>query len=401
MPETIYFDNAATAGRRPPEVEEAVLRALREVSANPGRSGHRLSAEAGRVVEDARGELASLLGARDPAHVVFTKNATEAINLALMGYLGEGDLVLASSWEHNAVMRPLRWLESARGVRVELIPAGAGSPVDLEWLEAKLGSEDVRLVTMLAASNVTGEIMPVARVGGLARARGVFFLVDGAQGAGLVDINVERDHIDALAVTGHKALYGPPGTGALYLRDPGAVEPLIRGGTGSRSDEEHQPDFAPDRFEAGTANVPALAGLAAGARYVKEQGREHLAARLRELASRLVEGLRGIPGLRLYGPGDPAGRLGIVSFTIGDTVSSDVARELEEEGVLSRPGLHCAPRAHRTLGTFPGGTVRLSLSAFNTADEVDAAAAAVRGIGGRRTSTTETRRHGERLGDGF
>ena len=301
-----------------------------------------------------------------------------------MGYLGEGDLVLASSWEHNAVMRPLRWLERARGVRVELIPAGSGSPVDIEWLEAKLGSGDVRLVTMLAASNVTGEVMPARRVGGLARAGGAFFLVDGAQGVGLVDLDVERDHVDALAVTGHKALYGPPGTGALYLRDPGAVEPLIRGGTGSRSDDEHQPDFPPDRFEAGTANVPALAGLAAGVRYVKEQGRERLAARLRDLVSRLVEGLCGIPGLRLYGPGDPAGRLGIVSFTIGDTISSGIARELEREGVLSRPGLHCAPRAHRTLGTFPGGTVRLSLSAFNTADEVDAAAAAAGAVARRQ-----------------
>ena len=378
--EAIYFDNAATAGRRPPEVAEAVSHALREVSANPGRSGHALSAAAARIVEDARCEVAELLGARDQAHVVLTKNATEAINVALLGFLREGDLVLASSWEHNAVMRPLRWLERSRGVRVEIIPPGDKSPVDLDWLEAKLGSDDVRLVTVLAASNVTGEVMPIARVSALCRGKRAFFLVDAAQGAGLVDIDVERDYVDALAVTGHKGLCGPPGTGALYLRDPGAVEPLIRGGTGSRSEEEHQPDFAPDRFEAGTANVPALAGLAAGVRYVKGQGRKRLAARLGELVSLLIERLGAIRGVVLYGPADPARRFAIVSFTIEGLRTSDVARSLERRGVLSRPGLHCAPRAHRTLGTFPGGTVRLSLSAFNTAGEVEAAGEAVRDI---------------------
>jgi cysteine desulfurase family protein len=376
----IYFDNAATAGRRPDSVGEAVLRALREVSANPGRSGHRLALEAARIVEDARAELAGFFGAPDPAHLVFTKNATEAVNQALLGYVREGDLVLASAWEHNAVMRPLRWLEVSRRARVEIIPGTPGAPVDLEWLGGKLDSAEPRLATLQAASNVTGEIMPVGEVGALCRERGVFLLVDAAQGAGVLDIDVERDCIDALAVTGHKSLLGPPGTGALYLREPGRVEPLIRGGTGSRSEREDQPDFSPDRFEAGTPNVPALAGLAAAVRELEEKGLAAVRARHSELAARLRDAMRGIPGVRLHGPPDPARQLAIVSFGVEGIDPDALARELERRGVLCRPGLHCAPRAHRTLGTFPGGTVRFSLSTFNTEQEIEEATASLRAI---------------------
>ena len=391
----IYFDNAATAGRRPDSVGEAVLHALREVSANPGRSGHRLALEAARIVEEARAELAPFFGAPDPAHLVFTKNATEAVNQALLGYVREGDLVLASAWEHNAVMRPLRWLEASRGVRVEIIPGTPGAPVDLEWLGGKLDSAEPRLVALQAASNVTGEVMPVGRVGALCRERGAFLLVDAAQGAGILDIDVERDCIDALAVTGHKSLLGPPGTGALYLRDPARVEPLIRGGTGSRSEQEEQPDFSPDRFEAGTPNVPGLAGLAAAVRYLKEQGLAAVRERHSELAALLTGRLRAVPRVRLHGPSDPAEHLAIVSFSVEGIESDALARELECRGILCRPGLHCAPRAHRTLGTFPGGAVRFSLSTFNTEQEIEEAVAAVGDIvGGRQRRTNTTTKQG-------
>ncbi len=380
MDRPINLDNAATVGRRPDAVGEAVLRALVNVPANPGRSGHSLALEAARIVEDARVEVASLIGAPDPAHVAFTKNSTEALNIILAGRAREGDLVLASSWEHNAVMRPLRWLERERGMRVEFVPPAADGPVDLDALAARLASERVALVTMLAASNVTGEVMPVPQVGRLCRERGVFLAVDAAQGAGTLDIDVERDQLDAIALTGHKDLYGPPGTGALWLREPETVRPLVRGGTGSRSEEEEHPDFAPDRFEGGTPNVPGLAGLAAGVRFVKERGRGSLLAHARSLASRLADALREIAGVRVVGPRDAARKVGIVSFTLDDRSTSDVARFLECRGILSRPGLHCAPRAHRTLGTFPGGAVRLSFSAFSTEEEADVAAAAVREI---------------------
>jgi cysteine desulfurase family protein len=391
----VYLDNAATSGARPPEVAEAVRRALVEVSANPGRSAHALALEAARLVEDARAEVASLVGAPRCAHVVFTKNATESISTVLAGLPLAGGTVLASSWEHNAVMRPLRWLERSRGVRVELVPPGGGSPLDLGRLEERLArparrpGEEVRLVACQAASNVTGAVMPVAEVGALARRAGAFLLVDAAQGAGVLDIDVERDGIDALALTGHKSLYGPPGTGALWLRDPGAVEPLVRGGTGSRSAEEEQPEFPPDRFESGTLNVPGLAGLAAGVRYVKSRTSGAIRRELARLTDRLTGLLRQTPGVALHGPavGEVGrrpdkleGRIAVVSFTLEGIPADRAAAGLERRGVMCRAGLHCAPRAHRTLGTVPGGTVRFSLSIFNTAAEVDAAVEALREV---------------------
>jgi len=281
----IYFDHAATAGSRPPSVGEAMMHALEAVSANPGRSGHRRSLEAARIVSGARDEVAALIGAADSSHVVFTKNATEAINICLLGLLKPGDTVLAGRFEHNAVMRPLRYLEAERGVRVLDVPGDAETPVDLEALERTLkqGNHAVRVVALASASNVTGQIMPLREVGALCRKAGVFFLADGAQGAGILDINVERDCIDALALTGHKSLLGPTGTGALYLRDPDSVPPLLHGGTGSRSEAERQPDFVPDKFEAGTVNVTGLAGLTAGIRYARQIGMARRQAEQAEL----------------------------------------------------------------------------------------------------------------------
>jgi len=370
----IYFDNAATAGWRDEAVIEAMVRALREVSANPGRS---LSLEAARVVEEARSEVAALFGVPDPAHVVFTKNATEALNLALLGRLREDDSVLVSSWEHNAVMRPLRWLERSRSVRVEFIPPASDSPVDLDWLEKRLAAGRVAMVAVLAASNVTGEVTPLAQIGTLCRERQAWFLADAAQGGGVLDIDLARDGIDALALTGHKSLGGPPGTGALCMRDPDEVEPLVRGGTGSRSEEEEQPGFAPDRFEAGTANVPGLAGLAAAVRLLGEQGLAAVRARHAELLARLLERLGGISGVELFGPSDPERQLATLSFRLKGRRVNEVGRALGGRGIYCRPGLHCAPRAHRTLGTWPEGTVRFSLASWNTEEEIDEAAAAL------------------------
>ncbi len=373
----IYFDHAATAGIRPDSVGQAMLEALREASANPGRSGHRLSLKAARLVEDARLELAGLFGAPDPSHVVLTKNATESLNLVLFGLLGAGDVVLASGWEHNAVLRPLRYLESARGVRLEFIPGGAGTPVDLDWMASRLEAGNIALVAVTAACNVTGEISPVGEIGALCRRLGAFFLIDGAQGAGVVDLDVERDAVSALAVTGHKSLYGPTGTGALYLRDPDRVAPLICGGTGSRSQSEEQPGFLPDKFEAGTANVPGLAGLAAGVRHVRAIGVPAIRARHQELATHLRARLEPIPGLRLHAPADPARSTAVAAFTIDGLDPAQIARELDLRNILCRPGLQCAPRAHQTLGTLPRGTVRFSLSPYNSEAEIDEAAAAV------------------------
>jgi len=377
----IYFDHAATAGNRPESVGRAMVHALEVVAANPGRSGHRRSLEAARIVATARDEVAALIGAPDSSHVVFTKSATEAVNIVLFGALKQGDVVLAGRFEHNSVMRPLRHLEASRGVRILDIPGDAQTPVDLDGLRRMLSGMDhpVRMVALGSASNVTGQIMPLREVGALCREVGAFFLVDGAQGAGILDIDVERDGIDALALTGHKSLLGPPGTGALYLRDPDGVAPLLHGGTGSRSEEERQPDFPPDKFEAGTPNVVGLAGLTAGIQYVRQVGVEQLRRGQAELLAHLWEHLGELPRVTRYGPGDPERQLAVVSFTVEGLDPGRIAHALDRAGVCCRAGLHCAPRAHRTLGTFAGGgTVRFGLSGYNGHEEIDEAVDLVR-----------------------
>lgn len=379
----IYFDNAATAGKRPPEVGRAMLHALEDISANPGRSAHRLSLEAARLVAGAREALAKLIHAPDSSHVIMTKNATEAINLVLFGSLRKGDRVLAGLLEHNAVMRPLRHLERSRGVIVEDLPGTADRPVDLDRLKERLGAgrDPVRLVAITAVSNVTGEIMPVSEVAALCERAGVSVLVDGAQGAGVVDLDVGRDPIDALALTGHKGLLGPAGTGALYVRDPEMIAPLLHGGTGSSSAFEEQPSTVPDRYEAGTLNIPGIAGLRAGIEYVMGGGIDRPRRIHGELLSALWTALRGLPGVRLFGPGAPESQIAIASFTVEGRETDEIARDLDRAGVLCRAGLQCAPRAHRTLGTFAsGGTLRFSLSCLNTRDEIDEAIGHLRGI---------------------
>ena len=384
----IYLDHAATAGPRRPEVIEAVTAVLRDGLGNPGRSGHALSLRAARLLEESRCVVASFLGLSDPARLVFTAGATASINLVLRGYLRPGDTVLTSPWEHNAVMRPLRWMEREMGIRVEIVPPrldDTGYPVglDLELLRERLDTgPSVRLVTLVAASNVTGESLPVREIAALAHAGGATVLVDAAQGAGILDIQAERDGIDFLAVTGHKSLEAPAGIGALALLDPNQLEPLIRGGTGSRSEEEEQPSFAPDRFEAGTPNLPGIAGLAAAIGLLSRIGTEAVASRHRERRGWVVARLREIPGLTVHHPagerGDEPGWLAVVSFTAQGCDPGALAWALDRRDIACRPGLHCAPRAHRTLGTWPTGTGRFSPGPACTEAEIDAAAAALR-----------------------
>jgi cysteine desulfurase / selenocysteine lyase len=384
----IYLDHAATAGPRHPEVIEAVAAVLRDGLGNPGRSGHGLSLRAARLLEESRCAVASFFGISDSARLVFTSGATASINLVLRGYLRPGDSVLASPWEHNAVMRPLRWMEREKGVRVEIVPprrgeSGCPTGLDLEALQERLAAAPaVRLVILVAASNVTGESLPVREIAAVAHRHGAAVLVDAAQGAGVLDIQAERDGIDFLAVTGHKSLEGPAGIGALAMLNPDQVEPLVRGGTGSLSEEEEQPSFAPDRFEAGTPNLPGIAGLAAATGLLIRIGTEAVASRHRELRGWLVARLREVPGLTVHHPagerGDEPGWLAVVSFTAERCDPGALAWALDRRGVACRPGLHCAPRAHRTLGTWPAGTVRFSPGPACTEAEIGAAVSALR-----------------------
>jgi len=375
----IYFDNAATSWPKPPGVAEAMVHFLNDVGANPGRSAHRLAVESGRIVYNAREAVAELFNAPNPLRVVFGSNATEALNLALCGLLRPGDHVITTSMEHNSVMRPLRALEQ-QGVEVTVVrcsPEGFLDPADVEAAVRP----DTAMITLNHASNVVGTILPIAETGEIARRHGLLLLVDAAQTAGAYPIDVETDKIDLLAFTGHKSLCGPMGTGGLVIGervDEKRMELPKRGGTGSRSEHEEQPDFLPDMCESGTPNAVGLAGLEAGLQWVLEQGVETIRAHEVELTQRLIDGLGDIPGLAVYGGLDATRQTATVSFNITGMEPSEVGLRLDEEyGILCRVGLHCAPAAHKTIGTFPVGTVRFGLGVFNTLEEVDIAVSAV------------------------
>ncbi|HEY3316282.1 MAG TPA: aminotransferase class V-fold PLP-dependent enzyme [Bacillota bacterium] len=383
-----YLDNAATSWPKPRAVEEAMIRCLREAGGNPGRSGHRLSVEAARVVFDAREAVAGLIGASDSRQVVFTGNATEALNLALSGVLEPGMHVVTTSMEHNSVSRPLRHLEG-RGVAVTVVQAGPDGLVDPDEVTRAFRPE-TRLVVMNHASNVVGTVQPVEEVGRACRQRGLLFLVDAAQTLGCHPVDVGDLNADLLAFTGHKSLLGPSGTGGLFVREGVPLRPLQRGGTGSQSELDVQPDFLPDQLESGTPNFVGLAGLAAGVRVVAAAGLEVIKEREERLAARLRDGLAGIPGVTVYGPGAVGGRaaqpaVGVISFNLDGVDPADVGYILDAEyGVLCRVGLQCAPWAHRTIGTYPGGTVRLSLGFYNQEADVDQVLSAVREMAAER-----------------
>jgi cysteine desulfurase family protein len=376
----IYFDNAATSWPKPPGVVEAMVHFMEKIGANPGRSAHRLAVESGRIVYSTREAVAELFNAPDPLRVVFGHNVTEALNLALRGLLRPGDHVITSSMEHNSVMRPLRALErqSVEVTVVQCSPQGFLDPADVEaavW-------PNTTMIALNHASNVVGTLLPVAEVGRIACRHNLLLLVDAAQTGGAYPIDMQADSIDLLAFTGHKSLYGPTGTGGLIIGervDVDRLEPMKRGGTGSRSEREEQPNFLPDLCESGTPNTVGLAGLEAGVRWVLERGVDAIRAHEVELAQRLIEGLSAIPGVAVHGGHDAHRQTATVSFNITGVEPSEVGLRLDEEySILCRVGLHCAPAAHKTLGTFPVGTVRFGLGAFNTLEEVETALEAVR-----------------------
>jgi cysteine desulfurase/selenocysteine lyase len=379
----IYFDNAATSWPKPPCVAEAMVHFVDEVGANPGRSGHRLSVEAGRIVYAVRDAIAELFNAPDPLRVVFGHNVTEALNLALRGLLQRGDHVVTSSMEHNSMMRPLRALVR-EGVELSVVPCSAQGALDPADVAATV-RPNTRMIALNHASNVVGTLLPVAEVGRIARERDALLLVDAAQTAGAYPIDVQSDCIDLLAFTGHKSLYGPMGTGGLIIGervDVRHMHPLTRGGTGSRSEHEEQPDFLPDMCESGTPNAVGLAGLGASLRWLLRRGVDAIRAHEAALAQRLIDGLGRIQGVATLGPQDASRQTATVSFTVAGRETSTIGLILDEKyGIMCRVGLHCAPAAHRTIGTFPAGTVRFGLGAFNTIQEVDDALAAVRALG--------------------
>jgi cysteine desulfurase family protein len=393
----IYLDNAATSWPKPEAVYQAVDRFNRQLGASPGRGIHSRTLEAGKLLLAARQDLARLFNVADCARIVYTANATESINMALKGILRPGDHVVISSMEHNAVARPLHALEHS-GIGLTVVPCAPDGSLDPQDMERAI-RDNTRLLCLLHASNLTGTIMPVAEVGAIARRRRVLFLVDAAQTAGILPIDVEEQQIDLLAFTGHKGLFGPQGTGGLYIRPGVDVRPLKEGGTGSQSEQVDQPDFMPDRYESGTPNTPGIAGLGAGVRFVMETGLEEIRRHEQRLAEMLIDGLREIRGATVYGPADCSRRLAVVSINIEGLDCGEVSFALDQEGIITRSGLHCAPLAHRTIGTVrpPGGrqgghqqnggqsagwpgACRISPGFFNTTREIERAIRAVHAI---------------------
>lgn len=368
----IYMDNAATSFPKPPEVIEAVTAAL-NAPASPGRSGHAASLQASRTIHQARKNLAKLFGIKDNSRLAFTPNITWALNIVLEGFgLKEGDHVISSSLEHNSVARPLTRLAAERGVVWEAVPVdgqGLSSPDDFK----KLLRPSTKLVAVTHASNVTGALFPAKAI---KEAVGdIPLLLDTAQTAGAMDLGDLGGWLDFLAFTGHKSLLGPTGTGGLWLREGLTLRPLATGGTGSASESLVHPDFLPDTLEPGTANTHGLAGLAAGAAFVRHTGAHHIRRHDMNLTGQFLDGLSQIKGAAVWGPLDLNQRVATVAVTLGGWSSSDLSAALEcEAGILTRAGLQCAPLTHKTLGSFAaGGVTRFSFGIFNTATEIDTA----------------------------
>jgi cysteine desulfurase family protein len=375
-PALTYLDFAATAAVRPQAVIDAVHTYLADIGATPGRGGHRLAIEAGRRALRCRQALAQLLGLPgDPGRIAFMFNATHAINTALHGVLSTGDVVVVTAFDHNAVLRTVHRLSIERGVRVRMVPGDASGQLDDAALTQSL--DGARLLVINGASNVLGNALDVPRMARLAREHGALTLLDAAQTAGELPFDAVAASIDMVAVTGHKALLGPQGIGALWVRESVEIAPYLTGGTGGDSLLRDMPDSLPDRLEAGTLNAPGIAGLDAGIRFVLDSGVDALRVHQMRLKALLREGLQNVPGIRVRSPACPDG-VPIVTITADDMDAATLAHRLDREhGVLARPGLHCAPDAHRVLGTAESGALRFSPGWSSTEADVSRAVEAV------------------------
>ena len=381
----IYVDNGATSFPKPPGVPEAISAALKDVPLSPGRSSHRGSLEAARILFNARERIAGLFKCGDSSRIVFTANVTESLNVGIMGlfphFLRQGDHIITTPFEHNSVMRPLRFLEQTADISISFLSLNEKGEVDASSL-FPLQRENTRLIIANHVSNVTGAVAPIEEIG--AAKGNALFMVDAAQSAGVLPLDVEAMNIDFLAFTGHKALLGPTGTGGFYIRAGVDVKPLKRGGTGSRSEEEFQPGFSPDRYESGTPNTSGIAGLDGGVRFIMETGLETIYSHEFKLTGKFLKGLASIAGIRLFGPPADTQRAAVISLQVDGKSESQVAQILDREyGIQVRAGLHCSPATHKAIGTFPQGTVRFSFGYFNTEDDVNRCLQALSGIAAR------------------
>ncbi len=382
----IYFDNAATTFPKPPEVIDAVTHYMRDIGCNINRSSYGGAYEAGDTVLETRQLLKELFNAPDERNIIFTENVTMSLNMVIKGLLKHGDHALTTAAEHNAVIRPLVKMADDGIISFDRVACDAAGFTDADSVE-KYITDKTRIVVMSHASNVNGIIRPISEIGRLCRERGLLFIVDSAQTAGVLDIDMESMNIDVLCFTGHKGLFGSQGIGGFAVgeRAEKLLDTVIEGGTGSVSHLETMPDFLPDRFEAGTLNIPGIYGLNAGLKFIRRTGLENIRERENMLCERFIAGIAGFTGVHVIGrefgkedirraetPKDVDKYAAVVSLTFDGLDAAEVAFILEDEfGIETRVGLHCAPSTHKSLGTYPAGTVRFSFGYFNTEEETD------------------------------
>lgn len=377
----IYFDNGSTSFPKAPGVGDAIKTIIEQGAYNINRGGYEGAYEVADMVLDTREQLCRLFHFSESRNLVFTPSITYSLNYIIKGLLKPGDHVIVSSMEHNGLMRPLVQM-AKQGVQFDAAQADRDGTLDPQRVEALI-RPNTKAVLMLHASNLCGTLLPIPQVGEICARHGLVFVVDTAQTAGVFPIDMEQMHIDALCFTGHKGLRGPQGIGGFLLRDElvHRIEPLIAGGTGSHSDSEEVPDFMPDRFESGTMNLPGIAGLHAALGYLEQTGIETIARQELAVCQRFIDGALTLPDTRVVGKLDTTGRAAIVSLDFQKMDNAEVSFLLDSQyGVMTRCGLHCAPRAHKSLGTFPQGTVRFSFSHHNTPEEVDACIEGLRRI---------------------
>ena len=375
----IYFDNAATSFPKPNVVYDSVMKVMKEYGANPGRSGHKLALKLGREIYETRELIAKLFNIDNPMNIIYTFNCTDSLNLGIKGILKSGDHVITTSMEHNSVLRPLKALEKD-GIETTIVQCDSMGRLDPNDIEKSI-KDNTKLIITTHVSNLTGTIMPIKEIGEIAKKNNIYYMVDAAQSAGVYDIDVKEMNIDILAFPGHKGLLGPQGTGALYIGENIDLREMKQGGTGSISHLLEQPNVNPDRYESGTPNGPGIVGLGTGIKYILEKGMDNIRKHEEELTKYFIEEITKIDGVKVYGPLNIKEQGAVVPVNIRDEDSSEISYILDEYyNIAVRPGLHCAPLAHKTIGTFEQGVVRFSFGPFNNFDEIETGIKALRKI---------------------
>lgn len=375
----IYLDNAATTYPKPEKVYDAVLDCMKNYCANPGRAGHKLAMRAAREIYDARENIAKLFNIDNPMTIVFTNNATDSLNLAIKGVVKKGDHIITTSMEHNSVIRPIKSLEKD-GIENTIVECDKDGFLNADDIKNAI-KKNTKLIVTTHASNVVGTIVDIKSVGEIAKEKNILYLVDASQTAGVYDINVKDINVDMIAAPGHKCLLGPQGTGILYIKEDLNVDILKEGGTGSRSEDLFQPDLTPDKYESGTHNTPGIVGLNEGVKFILETGIDNIRAHEEELCQYMLDRLEEVPNIVIYGPKDSKKRAAVISINIPKIDSGEITFLLDSEyNIATRSGIHCAPLAHKTLGTIEQGAVRFSLGYFNTKKDIDEAVKALKEI---------------------